>query len=151
MNTVRIVQLDPYHKVYGLAVPLVTQRLSDGFTALGDESGIVLPQFMSRLWAKDPGVLLLAAIDPTGTIKGHAAAVYQKNSNLEAPQVIFIQPRLDEPTENDAVTEMIEWIDRWAKTLGAGELVLIARRVDAKWCKKHQFEVSRYILTREIK
>src|SRR3990167_4492689 len=146
MNTVRIVQIDPYHKVYGMLVPLLAQRLAEGFTALGDEDSIVLPQFMSRLWAKDPGTLLLAAIDSTGTIKGHTAAVYQ-----EPAQVLFIQPRLDEPTENDAVAEMIEWVERWATSIGAKSLVLIARRVDAKWSKKHGFEVSRYILTREIK
>jgi hypothetical protein len=150
MQTVRIVQVEPYHKVYGLLTPLLAQRLSEGFAALGDEDSIVLPQFMSRLWAKDPGTLLLAAIDSTGTIKGHTAAVYQK-AGTEAPQVIFIQPRLDEPTENDAVAEMIEWIERWAKSLGATSLVLLARRVDAKWIKKHSFEVSRYILTREVK
>src|SRR3990167_4816173 len=98
MNTVRIVQLDPYHRVYGMLVPLVAQRLAEGFAAVGDEDSIVLPQFMSRLWAKDPSTLLLAAIDTTGAIKGQTAAVYQ------APKkVLFIQPRMDEPTENDAV------------------------------------------------
>lgn len=145
METVRILQIEPYHKIYGLLIPQLAQRLMEGLAALGDDN--VLPQFMSRLWLRDPGVLLLAAIDSAGQIKGYTAAMHQAGSN----EIVFLQPRMDEPTENDAVAEMIDWIERWSNTFKAEWLTLIARRVDAKWSKRFGFEVTRYILQREVK
>lgn len=145
MNSVRVVQVSPYHKIYGLLTPILAQRLHEGLSSLGDETDYVLTNFMSMLWAKNPGVLLLAAVDAQGQVKGYTAALRQNES-----EVLFIQPRLDEPTENDAVGEMIEWVERWAKEQGATHTALVARRLDSKWGKKYNYEVSRYVLVKVL-
>ena len=143
-STVRILQIDPYHKIYGMLVPILAQRLAESLEAVGDGTNEFLFQFMSQLWGKDPGVALVAAIDPQGNVKGHTAA------QVQGTQAFFLQPRLDEPTENDAIGEMMEWVENWAKGLKMTQLTLVARRLDAKWSKKYGLEVSRYILTKEL-
>lgn len=143
---VKVVRVDPYHKVYVLAIPEIVQKFSDVLSQLGDEEGIVSAQFFSRLWAKDKGVLLLAAIDPeTGRVKGFTAAATSADG-----QCLMLQPRLDEPTQNDAVKEMVEAVEEWAQSLGFTQLTMIARRFDAKWNKKFNFEISRYVMVKEL-
>lgn len=144
---VTIIKIDPYHKVFGQLIPLLVQRLRESFEALGDEENVALSQFMSQLWFSehDKAVLLLAAIDEQGALKGHVAAT--KSNNFE---VVLTQPRLDEPAENDAVAEMLTKVDEWAKSVGALQLTLVSRRFDPKWAKKHGFEVARYIMTKDV-
>lgn len=144
-----VIPIDPYHKVLGMLVPLLAQRLDENLQTLGDESGVILSQFMSLLWAKSPDVLLLAAIDAKGNIKGHVAATFQASDT--GRQVFHTQPRQDEPAENDAIGEMLVEIEKWAKFHNAEELVLATRRFDAKWAKKHGYEISRYYLSKEVK
>jgi hypothetical protein len=145
MTKVTIVRVDPYHKVYVLTIPQIVQKFSEVLQQLGDDNDNVATQFFPRLWAKDPGVLLLAAIDPaTCLVKGFTAAAVTDNT------CTMTQPRLDEPTENDAVREMIEAVEVWASGLGFKQITLIARRADPKWLKKHGFEVTRYVMTKDI-
>ena len=146
---VTIVKVDPYHKIFGLLVPELVQRLTESLQALGDETGAVLLNFMPRLWARDTGALLLAAVDEKGHVKGHVAAFFQETQEA-GRQVVLIQPRLDEPAENDAVAEMLAEVEKWAKVLNAGELMLVSKRFDSKWAKKHGFEIARYILTKAV-
>src|SRR5216684_5638107 len=122
---VSVVVVDPYHKVYGMLVPQLTQRLLDAVEAFGDGPNTVV-EFMTRLHAKDRGAILLAAVTNSGKVKGYAAA------GTNGPEVIMIQPRLDEPTANDAIAEMIEHIEEWAKALGAKRITLISKRLDPK-------------------
>ena len=144
MNKVTIVKIDPYGKT-GLAIPQMVKKFTDHLEQLGDVNNVTASQVLSRLWARDPGVLLLAAVDPNATVKGFISAVVSPDG-----AVLMTQPRLDEPTENDAAVEMIKQVEDWATSLGAKELTLVSRRVDPKWLKKHGFEIVRYIATREI-
>ena len=146
ISSVRIIRVDPYHKQYGLLVPMVAQRLLESLQALGDEADIVGPQFLARLWAKDPGVLLLAAVDQTGQIKGFAAAMF----NPHTREFLLMQPRMDIPTENYSVGEMMQFVEDWARSLQVTTLTLVAKRIDQKWQKKYGFEVVRYILQKEL-
>lgn len=142
-----IVKINPYHQVFGQLIPLLVPRLRESFGGLGDEENIALGHFMSQLWSpeRDKTVLLLAAIDEGGALKGHVAAA--KANNFE---VLLTQPRLDEPAENDAVSEMLSKINDWAKSEGVSLLTLVSRRFDPKWAKKHGFEVARYILNKDV-
>jgi len=140
---VSVVVVDPYHKVYGMLVPALIQRLLEAVEAFGDGSNTVV-EFMTRLHAGDKGAILLAAVTPAGKVKGYAAA------GTNGSEVIMIQPRLDEPTSNDAIAEMIERIEEWAKSLGAKRITLISKRLDPKWQKKYDFDVARYVLTKEL-
>lgn len=142
---VKILRIDPYHKINVLAIPEIVQKFGDALSQLGDDQGVVVTQFFSRLFARDPGVLLLAAIDPdSGRVKGFTAAA------TSADGCLMLQPRLDEPTQNDAVKEMVDTVEEWAESLGYTELTMIARRFDAKWNKKYDFEISRYIMVKKL-
>jgi hypothetical protein len=101
--------------------------------------------FMSRLWAKDPGVLLIAAIGPDSKVKGHCAALVHLPG-----QVMVVPPKLDEPTENDAISEMLGMVETWAKEQGASLLQLVSKRADPKWLKKHGYETARYVMTKQL-
>ena len=144
-GTVKVVQVDPYHDVYGWLVHPLVKRLHSSLQALGDETDEVLVGFLTKLWGKDPSVLLLAAVDQVGEVKGHAAAMLQGPN-----QAMFIQPRLDVPTDNDAVSEMVEAIEAWAKDKGVAQLNLVVYRLDPKWAKKYGFEVARYVLAKDV-
>lgn len=144
MTKVTIIRVDPYHKAYGLAVPGIVQKFSDALTQFGDEDNMVASQFFPRLFAKDPSVLLLAAIDPTGAVKGFTAAMVANN------ECVMLQPRLDHQTENDAVKEMVDTVKEWALSMKFTELTMITRRVDPKWLKKHGFDITRYIATAQL-
>lgn len=146
MTKVSIIKVDPYHRVYVLAIPQIVQKFSEVLQQLGDENDTVAVQFFPRLWAKDKGVLLLAALDPaTGLVKGFTAAATSLDGSC-----IMTQPRLDEPTENDAIGEMIAGVEAWAASLGYKQLTMIARRADPKWTKQRGFTISRYVMTKDI-
>lgn len=146
MTKVKIIKVDPYNKISVLTIPQIVQRFAEVMQQLGDEEGAVAANFFPRLWAKDPGVLLLAAVDPaSGSVKGFTAAATSVDG-----QALMCQPRLDEPTENDAVKEMIDSVEDWASSLGFKQITMVARRADPKWIKKHGFEITRYVMTKEI-
>ena len=148
---VKVISVDPYHKVYGLLVPMLAQRLLESVQAMGDDANLTTTSFMSMLWAANPNALLLAAVDGSGKIKGFCAAtIAGQQFDGSQGQVFMLQPRMDEPTENDAVSEMVEIVSNWAKSRNINSITLVARRSDPKWLKRHGFEVQRYIMVKEL-
>ncbi len=146
MTTVKIIRVDPYNKVAVLTIPKIVQKFSAAALQLGDEENKISAMFFARLWGKDPGVLLLAAVDPaTGDVKGFTGAAVSEDGLC-----LMLQPRLDEPTTNDAVKEMVEIVEDWALSLKFKKLTMISRRADPKWLKKHGFEISRYVAEKEL-
>ncbi len=140
---VTIIAVDPYDPNLGVLAWQLIPRLIETVEAIGDDVATV-KQFMGRLFAGDPNVVLVAAVTKSGVIKGFGAA------QITNEMVIMIQPRLDEPTTNDAMAEMIQLIEDWAKSKDKTTISLIARRLDTKWTKKFDFEVSRYVLVKEL-
>lgn len=143
--TLAVVALDPYHVVYGPLVPMVAQKL---VASLQDMPDLLwgVPVFMSQLWANNPNVRLLAAIDPAkGEVRGFCSAY------VDGEVLTIIQPRLDEPSENDAVSEMIIQLQEWGRSRGATLVVLVSRKlIDSRWTKKHNFRPSRHISVKEL-
>lgn len=144
MTPVKVIKVDPWHKVYGYLFTEVLQKVAESMHSIGDEDGATAAMFGSLVVKKDPGAIMLAAVDPTGHVKGVAAAC------IFGGEATIIQPRLDVPTENDAVKEMMDILEDWADNAGFDRLTLITRRIDQKWTKKFGFEVSRYILQKEL-
>jgi len=154
MTSLQIIALDPYHPVLGLLVPQVAQRLLESAKQMsieGDSEETVIAA-LARLWAKDPTVLMLACVDTEGHVKGHAVASIEGNS------AFLLQPRIDEPTDNDMTGELIHVVEQWIKDYNASvgrEVVsgvtLIAKRSDPKWAKKYDFETIRYFMFRKLK
>lgn len=143
MQNLRVLKVDPYHKAYGLLVPQVAEKMQDSISTMPDLDNIV-PAFLARLWGKDRGVLLLAAVDSAGHVKGFTAA------SFDGVNVTMMQPRLDESAENDAVGEMLSMVEGWAESLKATKVILITRKLDSKWMKKYGYEVNRYVLHRDL-
>jgi len=144
MDKAKIVKIDPYHPQLGLLVPFVMQKLMAAHEGMGEDMGVMLVQFMSNLYAQDLRSVLIAALDSSSRVIGYAAAT------ASAGTVVMTKPRLDEPTENDAVSEMLALVEGWAKELGYRRVSILSRNYDKKWNEKHGFEVKRYIMERRL-
>ena len=142
---IQVVRLDPYHEVWGPLVPMVALKLAKSLEDMPDLLHGV-PVFMSALWANNPDVLLLAAINPaTGEVKGFCSAY------IDGHILNIVQPRLDEPSENDAVSEMILAAQDWGRERKATLAVLVSKKlIDSRWTKKHNFRPSRHISVKEL-
>ena len=141
---VTVLRVDPYHPQLGALVFSVIPRLFEAVESFGDNPKQVVPAFLSRLFGNDQNVILVAAVNKQGVVKGFASAV------IDGGTCLMLQPRLDEPTVNDAVSEMVSMIEDWAKVQGFKAINLVTKRLDTKWSKKFDFEVSRYILSKEL-
>jgi len=155
LSNLKIVQLDPYHPVLGLLVPEVAHRLVERSKELDTEdSEETIYNVLSRLWQRDPTVLMLACVDSAGKVKGHAIAT------IEQSKAFLLQPRIDEPSDQDTIGELISVVDNWVKEYNraipqtvqpVSDLTLIARRSDPKWAKKYGFETKYYVMVRDLK
>lgn len=151
MISVKILRVEPYHPQLGLLMPQIAQRLLDS-TVVGD-SGVF--NLMSRAWAGDPRILILACLNDKGQIKGHAV------SYIDSDQAFLLQPRIDEPTDKDTTGDFIalveQWIAEYNETIGKSALghiqgiTLLAKRSDPKWAKKYGFETVLYQMHRKLK
>lgn len=155
MISVKIYKPEPYTEAGGFILANIANRLVDIATqhseSLNSVTGII-----SRLWALDPGVLALAALDNQGHIKGHAIGI------IEGDTAYLLQPRVDEPTEGDTIGEFVALAEDWLKVynsavLGPGMgivipgLTLLARRADPKWMKKYNFSTVKYVMFKPLK
>ena len=130
----------------------VANRVIDNAKEHGEDLS-PLHQILARAWIKDPGVLILAALSNMGLVKGHAFAAVSDD------KAYLLQPRVDEPTENDTIGEFIALAESWLKVynlqvLGQEgaipRLTLLARRADPKWAKRYGFFTKQYIMEKEL-
>ena len=152
MISVKIVSPEPYTKAGSFILAEVGNRLI--LNAKDHEEDLApLYQILGRAWIKDPGVLILAALSDKGLVKGHAAAA------ISDTKAYILQPRVDEPTENDTIGEFIALAESWLKLYNLqvlGEegaiprLTLLARRADPKWAKKYRFFTKQYVMEKEL-
>ena len=152
MISVKIVVPKPYTLAGGFILAMVGFRLVDNAHEHGEDL-LPLHQIIARAWVQDPGVLILAALDDKGLVKGHAAAAVSES------KAYLLQPRVDEPTENDTIGEFIARAEDWLKLYnlqGLGKedaiprLTLLARRADPKWAKKYGFLTKHYVMEKEL-
>lgn len=142
LSKVVIIRIDPYHKVYGQLLPQVLQRLIEGISSMGDDPRVIT-LFNTKLAAGDPNVILLAAVDTKGQVKGYCAAEVQNGVAL------VMQPHMDEPTSNDAIAEMFDTLEDWKAERKVVKSTLVVKKLDSKWLKKYGYRIERYVLSRE--
>lgn len=154
MLAVKIYKPQPYTGAGSFILAQVANRVIE----LAEQHGEPLQPLydvLSRIWKLDPGVLVLAALDKLGHIKGHALAV------IEGESAYLLQPRVDEPTEGDTIGEFIALAESWLKVYNSAVLesglgppipllTLLARRADPKWAKKYGFETKKYVMEKEL-
>jgi len=155
MISVKILRVEPYHPQLGLLMPQIAQRLLDNVKQLGGAGDSGILNLMSRAWAGDPTVLVLACLTDKGQIKGHAI------SYIDGNQAFLLQPRIDEPTDKDTTGDLIalveQWIAEYNEAIGIDNLghiqgiTLLAKRADPKWAKKYGFETVLYQMHRKLK
>ncbi len=152
MISVKIVSPKPYTKAGSFILAEVANRVIDNAEEHGEDLS-PLHQIIARAWVLDPGVLILAALSNKGLVKGHAVA------GVSDSKAYVLQPRVDEPTENDTIGEFIALAESWLKlynlqVLGdegaIPRLTLLARRADPKWAKKYGFFTKQYVMEKEL-
>ncbi len=152
MISVKIVSPKPYTKAGSFILAEVANRIVDNAEEHGEDLS-PLHQTIGRAWVLDPGVLILAALSDKGLVKGHAVA------GVSNGKAYVLQPRVDEPTENDTIGEFIALAESWLKlynlqVLGdegaIPRLTLLARRADPKWAKKYGFFTKQYVMEKEL-
>ncbi len=152
MISVKIVSPKPYTKAGSFILAEVANRVVDNAEEHGEDLS-PLHQIIARAWVLDPGVLILAALSDKGLVKGHAVA------GISDSKAYVLQPRVDEPTENDTIGEFIALAESWLKlynlqVLGdegaIPRLTLLARRADPKWAKKYGFFTKQYVMEKEL-
>ena len=152
MISVKIVSPKPYTKAGSFILAEVGNRIVDNAEEHGEDVS-PLHQIIARAWVLDPGVLILAALSDKGLVKGHAVAA------ISETKAYILQPRVDEPTENDTIGEFIALAESWLKlynlqVLGQEDaiprLTLLARRADPKWAKKYGFFTKHYVMEKEL-
>ncbi len=152
MISVKIVSPKPYTMAGDLILAVVGGRIVDNAQEHGEDVS-PLHQIIARAWVLDPRVLILAALSDKGLVKGHAVAA------ISDSKAYVLQPRVDEPTENDTIGEFIALAESWLKlynlqVLGQEDaiprLTLLARRADPKWAKKYGFFTKQYVMEKEL-
>jgi len=152
MISVKIVSPKPYTQAGSFILAEVANRVIDNAGEHGEDLS-PLHQIIARAWVLDPGVLILAALSNKGLVKGHVVA------GISDSKAYVLQPRVDEPTENDTIGEFIALAESWLKlynlqVLGAEDVIprltLLARRADPKWAKRYGFFTKQYVMEKEL-
>ena len=152
MISVKIVSPKPYTKAGSFILAEVANRIVDNAEEHGEDL-TPLYGIIARAWHKEPSVLILAALSDKGLVKGHAIV---SATDLAA---YLLQPRVDEPTENDTIGDFIALAESWLKLYNLqvlGEegviprLTLLARRADPKWAKRYGFLTKQYVMEKEL-
>lgn len=154
MISVKIYEPKPYTSAGGFILADLSNRLMES-AKQHNESEASVRNLFTRLWALDPSVLALVALDDSGHVKGHALAT------IEGDSAYLLQPRVDEPTEEDTIGKFISLVEYWLKVYNSAvikqgigipisHLTLLARRADPKWAKKYGFETRKYLMEKEL-
>lgn len=149
-NNVLVVTVNPLDKTTGLLVPVVAQRILDTAEAHFDELDphLYTSQMMTRLWAGDPDVLIVALVEE-GTFKvvGHGVAEIAKHG----PNCwVFVSQMKADQNVGDAVKRAILVADEWGKSRGAEKMVMATSRSDTAWRRKYGFLGMRHLMVRNI-
>jgi len=147
--TVHIVPIDPYDRVTGLLVPSITQRIIEMAQALSPEldSTQVALAYMSRLFAKDPNVTVIALVETNGKIVGHSIASVESDG---VKKWVHVGQCKADGNVGDAIKRAVEYADEWGRVRGATHMTMATSRVDTAWKRRYNFEVMRHLMIRDL-
>lgn len=144
-----VLPVDPINGPTAMLLPFIAQRV---FSMASERAQELDPErftrsFLARLWAGDPGVLMLAFLDTTGKLLGHVAAEACTDG---VRKWIFVAQTKADGNVGDAVKRALFMLDEWGKRLGATTMTIATHRSDDAWRRKYGLEVHRYVLSREV-
>jgi len=144
LSKIHVLRLDPYNMQHAWLIPNLIPRLIDVANAIDMAGAQMVPSLLSRLYAKDPAVIVMVAVTDKGDIKGQGCAV------ITDGKAFILHPKMDEPSANDAVGEMLHAIEAWAVERGAPVATLLTSREDPKWLKKYGYGTTQYVSTKSL-
>lgn len=144
-----VLPVDPLNGPTAMLLPFIAQRV---FNMAQERMQELDPErftrsLMARLWAGDPGALILAFIEPSGKLVGHVTAEFCTDG---VKKWIFVHQTKADGNVGDAVRRALTMLDEWARHLGATMMTMATHRSDAAWQRKYGLETHRQVLMREI-
>jgi hypothetical protein len=144
-----VLPVDPLNGPTAMLLPFIAHRI---FTMAGERMSELDPErftrtILARLWSGDPGVLVLAFLEPSGKLVGHVVAEICTDN---VKRWIFVSQTKADGNVGDAVKRTILMLDEWAKQFSATTMCFATHRSDAAWQKKYGFEPHRQVMMRAI-
>lgn len=144
-----VLPVDPLHGPTAMLLPFIAQRV---FGMASDRQAELDPErftrnLMTRLWAGDPNVLVLAFLEPSGKLVGHVVAELCTDGTR---RWIFVAQTKADGNVGDAVRRALTMLDEWGARHKATVMNMATHRDDAAWSRKYGLEKSRSIYTRAI-
>lgn len=153
---VHLIRLDPYDPNLGLLVPIVARRVQEYAREHSKELDpkLVTRGVMVPLWNQDPSVLVLAMVNPEGTVVGHSAAAIQTDG--ASCWATLSQTQADGAV-GDAVKRAVEHTKQWVLTeinpkLVAGgrlpvtSLTMVTGKNEKAWERDLGFKLERRVV-----
>jgi len=157
---VLVAPVDPLNGPTALNLPFLAQRI---YTMAQERLAELDPerftrQTLTRLWAADPGLLLLMFLDPAnGKILGHVVAEICTDG---VKKWLFVHQTKADGNVGDAVKRALGILDEWAQSdlvrglaprgVACTVMTMATHRNDAAWQRKYGLEAHRQVLMRDI-
>jgi hypothetical protein len=144
-----VLPVDPLNGPTAMLLPFIAQRI---FQMAGERAQELDPErfvrsIMARVWAQDPGVLLLAMLEPSGKLVGHVTAEICTDG---VKRWIFVSQTKADGNVGDAVKRVMLILDEWGKRHQATVMTIATHRSDAAWQRKYGLEPHRQVLMRDV-
>ena len=146
---VSIIPIQPLHPKLGKLVPFVAQRILDLASQVQPQfDPVVLTQaYLSRLYAGDATVAILAFVEDNGALVGHALAELQTDG---IRRWVTVHQMKQDGNVGDAVQRALGELSSWGRAYGADVLEVVMSRDDQKWREKYGFTKVQYRVFRDL-
>ena len=144
-----VLPVDPLNGPTAMLLPFIAHRI---FSMAGERMQELDPErftraLMARLWGQDPGVLLLAMLEPSGKLVGHVTAEVCTDG---VKRWVFVHQTKADGNVGDAVKRALVMLDSWGQQHQATTMTIATHRDDAAWRRKYALEPHRQVLMRAI-
>lgn len=144
-----VLPVDPLKGPTAMLLPFIAQRI---FNMASERMQECDPErftrsLMTRVWAQDPGILVLAMLEPSGKLVGHTTAEICTDG---VRRWVFVHQTKADGNVGDAVRRVMNMLDQWGASHKATTMTICTHRSDAAWQRKYGLEPHRQVLMREI-
>lgn len=144
-----VLPVDPLNGPTAMLLPFIAHRI---FTMAAERMQEVDPErftrtILARLWGQDPGVLILAFLEPSGKLVGHVTAEICTDG---VKRWLFVHQTKADGNVGDAVKRAMLMLDAWGTGHKATVMTIATHRSDDAWRRKYGLETHRQVLMREI-
>jgi len=152
-----VLPVDPLNGPTAMLLPFIAQRI---FNMAQERMQELDPErftrvLMANLWGANPGLLVLALLEPSGKLVGHVTAEYGTDG---VKKWIYCAQCKADGNVGDAVRRALQMIEAWAESLvnvqPAGvpvtRLTMATHRDDDAWRRKYGFEKDRSVCSRVV-